>query len=160
MATKKTTTTKPKAAPKKKAAATTKTPVEAQKKTTKTAAKKTTSKPKTVAKVPVKTKAELLVEGVSPDIKAQAVTLANAVLALQEKIEQQIPNYKKADLTQKVTVGTGEEVLRANPLMQEFRATVRDYATALNNLDDMLEKKQQKTGASPVEALRNRFKVG
>lgn len=160
MATKKTITTKPKAAPKKKAAATTKTPVKAEKKTTKTAAKKTTSKPKTVAKVPVKTKAELLVEGVSPDIKAQAVTLANAVLALQEKIEQQIPNYKEADLTQKVTVGTGEEVLRANPLMQEFRATVRDYATALNNLDDMLEKKQQKTGASPVEALRNRFKVG
>ena len=161
MATKKTTTTKPKAAPKKKAAATTKTPVKAEKKTTKTAAKKkTTSKPKTVAKVPVKTKAELLVEGVSPDIKAQAVTLANAVLALQEKIEQQIPNYKEADLTQKVIVGTGEEVLRANPLMQEFRATVRDYATALNNLDEMLEKKQQKTGASPVEALRNRFKVG
>ena len=160
MATKKTTTTKPKAAPKKKAAATTKTPVKAKKKTTKTAAKKTTSKPKTVAKVPVKTKAELLVEGVSPDIKAQAVTLANAVLALQEKIEQQIPTYKEAELTQKVIVGTGEEVLRANPLMQEFRATVRDYATALNNLDEMLEKKQQKTGASPVEALRNRFKVG
>lgn len=160
MATKKTTTTKPKAAPKKKAAATTKTPAKAEKKTTKTAAKKTTSQPKTVAKVPVKTKAELLVEGVSPNIKAQAVTLANAVLALQEKIEQQIPNYKEADLTQKVTVGTGEEVLRANPLMQEFRATVRDYATALNNLDDMLEKKQQKTGTSPVEALRNRFKVG
>ena len=82
----------------------------ATKKTTRTAAKprkKTTSKPKAVKKL-TKTKAELMCEGVSDDIKAQATTLANAVLSMQEKIEQQIPVYREQPLAQQVTVGTGE----------------------------------------------------
>ena len=106
------------------------------------------------------TKAEQLCQNVNPDLKAQAITLANAVLTMQEKIEQQIPNYKTADLAQEVTVGTGEKMLRQNPLTQEFRATVRDYATALNNLEEILESKPAAQGASAVEQLRNRFKVG
>ena len=142
MATKKTKTSKPK-------------PVK------KTAAKKKTStRPKKVEKVPVMTKAEQLCAGVNPDLKAQAVTLANAVLTMQEKIEQQIPNYKTADLAQEVTVGTGEKMLRQNPLTQEFRATVRDYATALSNLEEILDSKQTPKEVSAVEELRSRFKVG
>ena len=133
----------------------------ATKKTTKSAAKpkKTTSRPKPVKKIQ-KTKAELMCEGVSEDIKAQATTLASAVLAMQEKIEQQVPVYKDQPLAQQVTVGTGETVLRQNPITQEFRATVRDYATALNNLKDILEEKKAEAGTSSVDDLRSRFKVG
>lgn len=123
----------------------------------KTTTKRKATKPKAL---PVKSKAELLCDGFDSELKAQAITLANAVLTMQEKIEQQIPNYKAADLAQEVMVGTGETVLRANPLTQEFRATVRDYSTALNELEEMLEKKKVSTEISPVEALRSRFKVG
>lgn len=155
MATKKTTikpntATKPKTKTAPKKTATPKAP----------AKKKTVKKPMTVETVKTPTKAELLCDGVNPDIKAQAVTLANAVLTMQGKIEQQIPNYRDADLAQEVTLGTGEKILRQNPLTQEFRATVRDYATALNNLNEILDNKKAASEVSPVEALRNKFKVG
>lgn len=127
----------------------------------KTTTKKTTrsAKPKTVKPIQ-KSKAEELCEGVSPELRAQAVTLANAVLTMQEKIEQQIPNYKNEPLAQVVTVGTGETMLRQNPAVQEFRATVRDYAAALNNLKDILAEKKSETSISAVDSLRNKFKVG
>ncbi len=106
------------------------------------------------------TKAEQMCASVAPDVKAQAITLANAVLTMQEKIETSIPDYQAQPLAQVVTVGTGESMLRANPATQEFRATVRDYAQALNNLKEIIENNKQAAGASAVEELRSRFKVG
>ena len=163
MATKK-TTTKPKAATKttaKKPATRSAAPKKTTKKKTTAATKKaTTSRPKKVEKVPVMTKAEQLCQNVNPDLKAQAISLANAVLTMQEKIEQQIPIYKDEPLAQMVTLGSGETTLRPNPIVQEFRATVRDYATALENLEKILDTKAGTKGTSSVEDLRNRFKVG
>lgn len=155
MATKKTT----KATAKTKAKTTTPRAVKKNTKTTTKAKAKPKAKPKAVKPIQ-KTKAELMCENVSADIKAQATTLANAVLTMQEKIEQQIPTYKEQPLAQQVTVGTGETILRANPSVQEFRATVRDYATALNNLQDILETKKAKAETSSVDDLRKRFGVG
>lgn len=85
------------------------------------------------------TKAEKICANVSDNMKAQVVTLADAVLALQEKIEQQIPTYLEMPLAQQVTVGTGETMLRQNPMTQEFRATVREYAQALEKLNAILD---------------------
>ena len=118
-----------------------------------------TTKPKAVEPI-TKTKAEELCEGLSSDLKAQAVTLANAVLTMQTKIEQQIPIYKDEPLAQTVIQGNGETVLRQNPITQEFRATVRDYASALNNLSEILEKKEAEKEESSLDALKSRFKVG
>ena len=123
--------------------------------------KKTTEKKPT--KVPAKkatrkqTKPE---ENVEPKLKSQAVTLANAVLTMQEKIEQQIPIYKRMPLAQQVTVGTGESMLRTNPATQEFRATVRDYASALNCLEDILDGKKAVPEKSTVDDIRKRFGIG
>lgn len=103
--------------------------------------------------------AEKLCQGVKPDLKEQAITLANAVLTMQEKIEQQIPTYKSTDLYQEVTVGTGETILRSNPIMQEFRATVKDYAAALNNLQNIVSENKSPTQVSDVAELRKKFKV-
>lgn len=148
--------------------ATTKKPTKAVKTTKKTAKPKTkpeakttrrTTKPKAVQPMP-KSKAEELCERVGPELRAQTVSLANAVLTMQEKIEQQIPIYKSEPLSQKVTLGTGEEVQRVNPFVQEFRATVRDYASALNNLKEILEENKTEASISPVDSLRNKFKVG
>ena len=80
------------------------------------------------------TEAEKICSGVSPKLHSQAVTLANAVMALQEKIEQQMPVYQKLPLAQTMTTTQGEKVLKNNPAMQEFRATVRDYSLALSYL--------------------------
>lgn len=148
--------------------ATTKKPTKAVKTTKKKAKPKTTpkakttkrtTKPKAVQPMP-KSKAEELCERVGPELRAQTVSLANAVLTMQEKIEQQIPIYKSEPLSQKVTLGTGEEVQRVNPFVQEFRATVRDYASALNNLKEILEENKTEASISPVDSLRNKFKVG
>lgn len=107
------------------------------------------------------TEAENLCKNVTPNLKEQAITLTNAVLAMQEKIEQQIPIYKQMPLAQQVKVGTGEKMLRQNPATQEFRATVRDYAQALSSLKEILDTNNKvETTISPVEDLRKRFKVG
>lgn len=103
--------------------------------------------------------AENLCKDVKLDIKEQAVTLANAVSAMQKKIEQQIPIYANSDLAQEVTVGTGETMLRQNPVMQEFRATVKDYSTALNNLQDILSENKSPTSVSDMSELRKKFKI-
>lgn len=98
---------------------------------------------------------------VSADIKPQVETLANAVLAMQAKIDQQIPVYEKMPLAQQVTVGTGERMLRQNPAVQEFRATVRDYAQALNSLNGILKNESNDTEAEvdSIAELKKRFKV-
>lgn len=149
----------------KKAPATKTKPNTAKKTTTRTkpkTAKKTTTKkkPAPLQMLPPKSKAEEMCEHVTSDIKPQAVTLANAVLTIQAKIEQQIPIYRDMPLAQQVTVGTGERMLRANPATQEFRATVRDYATALNCLNEILTEKKAPSEGSPLDELRNRFGVG
>lgn len=119
------------------------------------------NKPKIKKIEPIpKTKAEKMCENVAPDIKPQAITLANAVLTIQDKIEQQIPIYKQMPLAQQVKVGTGETILRANPATQEFRATVRDYAQTLNNLNGILNADKVPNKTSSVDDLRKRFGVG
>ena len=105
------------------------------------------------------TQAEKMCANVGADIKTQAVTLANAVLAMQRKIDQQIPIYEQMPLAQQVTVGTGEKMLRANPAVQEFRATVRDYAQALNNLQDILENNKTETSSGSLKELQEKFRL-
>ena len=105
------------------------------------------------------TQAEKICANVSADIKPQALTLANAVLAMQNKIDQQIPIYEQMPLAQQVTVGTGERMLRQNPAVQEFRATVRDYAAALNNLQNILDQNGEQAEVKSLDSIREKFKV-
>lgn len=107
-----------------------------------------------------RTEAERICADVPLILRSQAVTLANSVLAMQRKIEQQIPNYDNEPLAQEVTLKTGETVLRQNPVSQEFRATVKDYATALNNLKNILDEEQPNHETSAVDDLRKKFKLG
>lgn len=104
------------------------------------------------------TKAEEICQ--NKNIDEQAVTLAEAVLALQEKVQTQIPTYQKMPLAQTVVVGTGEKMLRQNPAVGEFRATVRDYAAALKSLQDILDNGTEEVAVSDLDELRKRFKVG
>lgn len=103
--------------------------------------------------------AEKLIKSVNPEIKDQVATLANAVLAMQEKIEQQIPEYQQMPIVQVLTTTQGEKALKQNPAMQEFRATVRDYAAALNNLQDIISENKAPTNISDMAELRKKFKM-
>lgn len=105
------------------------------------------------------TKAKEICSKVNKDIRPQAETLAKAVFAMQEKLEQQIPIYEKMPLAQQVTVGTGETMLRQNPAVQEFRATVRDYSSALKSLTELVgttNKETEQTAATVLELVRSR----
>ena len=104
-------------------------------------------------------RAEKICENVRPDLRSQVETLTNAVLAMQAKINQQIPVYEQMPLAQTVKVGTGEVMLRQNPATQEFRATVRDYASALNNLQSILEENKTSAEVTSLDSLRAKFKV-
>lgn len=105
------------------------------------------------------TQAEKICANVSKDIRPQAVTLANAVMAMQAKIDQQLPIYEQMPLAQTLTTTMGEKALKNNPVMQEFRATVRDYATALNNLQGILDQNKAPSDVTSLDELRARFKV-
>ena len=104
-------------------------------------------------------KAEDICKKVSEDIKPQAETLAKAVLAMQAKIDQQIPVYEQMPLAQQVTVGTGERMLRQNPAAQEFRATVRDYAQALKSVHEIIENNKTHENVTSLETFRNRIRA-
>ena len=104
-------------------------------------------------------KAEKICANVDADIKPQVETLAKAVLAMQAKIDQQIPIYEQMPLAQQVTVGTGEKMLRQNPAVQEFRATVRDYSQALNNLKTIVDHNEEPVEIDDITDVKRKFKL-
>ena len=83
-------------------------------------------------------RAEEMCADVCDELKPQAIALAESILVLQKKIKQQTPIYKQQPLAQEVTVGTGETILRQNPIAQEYRATVREYAQMLAKLSELI----------------------
>ena len=88
----------------------------------------------------------------------QLHTLENAILAMRDKIEEQIPIFKQEPLSQNVTVGTGENVVRQNPTVSEFRALVKDYGQAIKVYRELsADSANVDTGA--LESLRAKFKV-
>lgn len=105
------------------------------------------------------TDAEKICAGVDERFREQAVTLAEAVLTLQEKIQQQTEMYKSIPLAQTVTSGQGEQVLRTNPATVEFRSTVRDYAASLKSLSDILGKGKHSAEVTGLDDIRAMFKV-
>ena len=103
--------------------------------------------------------AEKICANVQQDIRPQVETLARAVLALQNKLEDTMPEYESMELSQTLTTTQGEPAIKANPAMQEFRATVRDYAAALKNLQDIVENNQSSEKKTNLANFRNKLKV-
>ena len=96
---------------------------------------------------------------VREDIRPQVKTLAKAVVALQTKIEDELPAYETAELTQELITRQGDIAIKINPEVQEFRAIVRDYATAIKSLQDIIEQNQSQENVSSLKDLRNKLKV-
>ena len=142
-------------------------PQTTEKKTTtkKTTAKKPAAKTQTINPLPVletcsPSQAEKMCKGISPALRPLAMTLAESLLTLQRKIEKQTPIYETEPLVQEVTVGTGETILRSNPFVQEFRATVREYASTLKAFKELVDAKNKTAESSPLDNLKSRYNIG
>lgn len=85
-------------------------------------------------------------------------TLEHAILAMRDKIEEQIPIFSNEPLSQEVTVGTGETMLRQNPNVSEFRALIRDYQQAIKAYNELAGNIGQED-VKVLDSLRERFKV-
>ena len=85
--------------------------------------------------------------------------LEKSIEAMKTKIEQKTEEFKLMELSQQVTVGTGETILSANPAIQEYRALVRDYASALKALEELKAKQKGTPQVNSVEEMRKRLKV-
>ena len=70
-----------------------------------------------------------------------------------------MPLYGEMPLTQVLTTVQGEQAIKANPHMQEFRATVRDYAAALKSLQEILEDSGSPAEINSLDNLRAKFRV-
>ena len=142
-------------------------PQTTEKKTTtkKTTAKKPAAKTRTINPLPVletytPSQAEKMCKGISPALRPQALTLAQSILTLQKKIEQQSATYETEPFVQLVTVGTGETIMRSNPFVQEFRATVREYASTLKAFKELVDAKNKTAESSPLDNLKSRYNIG
>ena len=85
-------------------------------------------------------------------------TLLTAILAMQDKIIEQLGEFESAELAIEVKMGDDRYIMRANPLVQEFRALVKDYSNALKAYKE-ISGASEPQGNSRIEELRARLKV-
>ena len=90
--------------------------------------------------------------------KQNIETLKLAILAMRQKIIDNENKFADAPLTIEVEMGDGRNVQRANPMVQEYRALVKDYSSALKTYED-LTGEHDVPEVKNLEALRNKFKV-
>ena len=98
-----------------------------------------------------------ILKKVRPELRAE--TLTNAIETLRDKIDQQIPVYSKLPLAITATTTQGEVVLKNNPGAQEFRATVRDYASTLKEMINILDNSPESVEASALDDLRSKYRI-
>lgn len=90
--------------------------------------------------------------------KQNIETLKQAIIVLRQKIIDNEELFAKAPLSVEVVMGDGRCVPRPNPIVQEYRALVKDYSSALKTYED-LTGDEQIPEIKNLEALRNKFKV-
>ena len=84
-------------------------------------------------------------------------TLKKSILTMQRKIQDSEEEIREA-LTIEAEMGDGRYVTRANPALQEYRALVRDFASALRAYKEITGEKET-AEVNRLESLRSRFKV-
>lgn len=84
-------------------------------------------------------------------------TLLNAILVMQDKLVDLEDDFKTADLTIEAEMGDGRTITRANPLIQEYRALLKDFTSVLKTYKEISGDGEAKTDT--LESIRNKFKV-
>lgn len=92
-------------------------------------------------------------------MKDQATAIDEIEKAMRSKIEELIPIYKDMPAAQTVTSTQGDQVIKANPAMQEIRATFRDYCTIVKAQKELTDQEQGPAEITSINALRAKLKI-
>ncbi len=90
-------------------------------------------------------------------MKDTSDTLRDAILAMQEKLIDSRADFIIADLSIDVMKSDGNEVVRGNPLVQEYRALVKDFCSALKAYKEL--RGSESDEVSSLDSIRSRFRV-
>lgn len=85
-------------------------------------------------------------------------TLLKAILSMQDKIIESQPEYEAAELTYVAEFGNGAKRILPNPVVTEFRALVKDYASVLKVYKEISGNGEPLEG-NRLSELRQRLKV-
>lgn len=85
-------------------------------------------------------------------------TLKQAIFTLREKIIKHEEEFLQAPLSVEAEMGDGRYVDRANPLMQEYRALIRDLASAMKSYRD-LTNEEHPAEVTSLDDIRARLRV-
>lgn len=86
-------------------------------------------------------------------------TLKQSIQLMQKKILANEEAFKSAPLTIDPEMGDGRIITRPNPFVQEYRALVKDYASALRAYKE-LSGDEAPAETNKLADIRARFKVG
>ena len=89
-------------------------------------------------------------------MKEAKETIVEIRKAMQQKIEDILPEFETMDLTQTVRSTQGELVDKANPAIQEARALFKDFCSIVKVENEIAGTEIE---VDNLESLRNRFKV-
>lgn len=78
---------------------------------------------------------------------------------MQRKLTKHKSEFLSAPLSIEVEMGDGRIVDRANPIVQEYRALVRDFAAALRSYKELTDQQDQSEDSNKLEDIRSRFRV-
>ena len=85
-------------------------------------------------------------------------TLQKAIVSMQRKITKNRVEFVNAPLTIEVEMGDGRTIERANPFVQEYRALVKDFATAIKAYKEITGEAREKE-PSQLDSIRSKFRV-
>ena len=85
-------------------------------------------------------------------------TLLAAILAMQDKLIEGENEFREAALVVEIEAGDGHIIPRANPLVQEYRALVKEFSQAVKAYKELAG---DDTAEAPARLsdIRERFKV-
>ena len=85
-------------------------------------------------------------------------TLLASILVMQDQLIEQRPAYIAADLTFEAEMSDGRTIVRANPLVQEYRALIKDFSLAIKAYKEITGDSGAET-SKKLEGIREKFKV-
>lgn len=100
-----------------------------------------------------------LFRDIDPRMKDQAAMVWKIEKALRKKVKDIFPTFEEMPVAQAVTTTQGEEVLKANPAMQEIRAVFRDYCSIVKAQAALLGEKAPEVEVSQIDSIRQKLRI-
>ena len=100
-----------------------------------------------------------ILEEVNSPLKNQLETLCDVIDTLQNKLIENEAKYKTEPLSVEIQKQDGQITYRTNPFLEEYRATVRDYAQALTKLKELCKNDIAAIEVDNLNDLRTKFKI-